>query len=315
MNSIKLPNYTAVIRTLGTAGDKYQRLLDSLVHQTHKPKKIVIYLAEGYPKPKETVGIEEVVYVKKGMVAQRAIPYNEVETKWMLMLDDDIAIEPDGVERIFSDTLESGADACAIDGFPHNMISLNQKIVMSILLTSIPRIGQKNKGYTVNLIGSDVYNLNPTKRYAWSTTNSGNAILCRKSDFLNIHFEDDLWLDDAPYAIPEDKVMFYKMHLNGLKAITHYKSGFTHLDAGTSVTSSDRAAKIEYSMARNNRIFYKLYIWPNLNSLQKIFALLLKSYQRVALGLYRIISQGTLYRSDRKRGLKDAQLYLDNFNK
>ena len=64
--------YTAVIRTLGTAGEKYQVLLDSLAAQTIKPEAILVYIAEGYPLPKETIGIEQYIYVKKGMVAQRA---------------------------------------------------------------------------------------------------------------------------------------------------------------------------------------------------------------------------------------------------
>ena len=76
--------YTAVIRTLGTAGAKYQQLLDSLQAQSVAPKAIIVYIAEGYPLPKETIGTERYVYVKKGMVAQRALPYDEVQTEWML---------------------------------------------------------------------------------------------------------------------------------------------------------------------------------------------------------------------------------------
>ena len=50
--------YTAVIRTLGTAGEKYQQLLDSLDRQTIKPSEIIVYIAEGYALPKETIGKE-----------------------------------------------------------------------------------------------------------------------------------------------------------------------------------------------------------------------------------------------------------------
>lgn len=82
--------YCAAIRTLGKAGDKYQTLLDSLKNQTIPPKKIIVYLAEGYDKPKETIGSEEVVYVKKGMVVQRALQYSEVDTEWMLLPDDSV---------------------------------------------------------------------------------------------------------------------------------------------------------------------------------------------------------------------------------
>ena len=80
-------NYTAVIRTLGTAGDKYQNLLKSLVLQTLQPLKIIVYIAEGYSIPQETVGIEQYVFVKKGMVAQRALNYDEVDTEYILFLE------------------------------------------------------------------------------------------------------------------------------------------------------------------------------------------------------------------------------------
>lgn len=86
--------YTAVIRTLGKAGEKYQCLLDSLVNQTIKPSRILVYIAEGYAIPKETIGWEEYIYVKKGMVAQRALDYREVETEYILFLDDDVYLPP-----------------------------------------------------------------------------------------------------------------------------------------------------------------------------------------------------------------------------
>jgi len=307
-----LPPYTAVIRTLGTASEKYQCLLNSLVSQTHSPEKIIVYLAEGYPKPQETVGVEQIVYVKKGMVAQRALPYREVDTEWMLMLDDDISIEPDGVERLFQAIIDTGADVCAVDALPHDLIPIRTKIIMAVLLSSIPRLGHSNMGYRVSIIGSDVYNPSPTKEYAWSTTNAGMAYLCRKSDFIGIKFEDDLWLDDSPYAIPDDKVMFYKMHLSGLKILTHYNAGFTHLDAGSSITGDERTARVEYSATRNNLIFYKLYVWPNLNATQKIAAIILRAYQKAAFAILNLFNGHIKYHSARVQGRADARMFLKN---
>lgn len=265
-----LPDYTAVVRTLGKAGEKYLRLLSSLENQTHKPSAILIYLAEGYDKPPESIGLEKIIYVPKGMVAQRALAYDEVATEWMLFLDDDMEIAPTGVETILRDTLNAKADVCAIDGFPHHKLPLSVKIKMCLLLSSLPRVGKHHKGYTISSLGIEFYNPLPKFDYAWSTTNSGNAFICKKSDFLKINFQEDLWLDDAPYAYPEDRVMFYKMHLAGLKILTHYNSGFIHLDAGTAVASSQKAVKIAYSEARNNYIFNHLYFKPNLSTTHKI---------------------------------------------
>ena len=101
--------YTAVIRTLGKAGEKYQTLLESLLAQTVAPRNIIVYIAEGYDLPKETVGIERYVYVKKGMVAQRALPYDEVETEYILFLDDDLYFPCDGVEKLYETLLKENA--------------------------------------------------------------------------------------------------------------------------------------------------------------------------------------------------------------
>ena len=54
--------YSAVIRTLGKAGKAYQTTLDSLMQQTIKPSSVVVYIADGYPIPNETIGIEKYVY-------------------------------------------------------------------------------------------------------------------------------------------------------------------------------------------------------------------------------------------------------------
>lgn len=315
-----LPSYSVAIRTLGLAGEKYKTLLKSLENQTHKPNKIFIYLAEGYERPKETIGKEEVIYTKKGMVAQRALPYNEVETEWILFLDDDIEIKPNGIENLFFRLLENDADVIAVDAFPHNTLPFHQKILMAILGSSIPRLFGNQKGYRINVLGSDVYNNRLDNDIAWSTTNAGMAFLCRKQDFINIHFEEDLWLDEAYYAIPEDKVMFYKMHLIGLKILTYYKQEFIHLDAGSTlknVNVKEKRKKITYSIARNNYIFQKLYLVPNLKLSQRMLRYLLLGITTITSHLYYLAKsiKGENYLKERLKGKKDAKQTLDTLLK
>ena len=79
---MSLPSYSVAIRTLGTAGDKYKRELESIAAQTVQPERVVVYLAEGYERPAFTVGKEDYVVVKKGMVAQRALPYDEIQSDY-----------------------------------------------------------------------------------------------------------------------------------------------------------------------------------------------------------------------------------------
>ena len=59
--------YCVAIRTLGTAGEKYQQLLDSIQTQTFSPRKILVYIPYGYPTPKETIGIEQIIRCEKAI--------------------------------------------------------------------------------------------------------------------------------------------------------------------------------------------------------------------------------------------------------
>ena len=141
--------YTAVIRTLGTAGAKYQTLLDSLAAQTIKPEAILVYIAEGYPLPKETIGIEQYIYVKKGMVAQRALQYKEVQTDWMLFLDDDVYLAPTSVETLFGQLMERNADVISPDVFPNAKRSFVGLLMMAVPGRMLWRKDDGKRGYNV----------------------------------------------------------------------------------------------------------------------------------------------------------------------
>lgn len=261
-------NYTVVIRTLGTAGKYYQRTLDSLLNQTIKPEAIIIYIAEGYPIPQETIGLERYVYVKKGMVAQRALPYNEVNTEYILFLDDDVYLPPTGVETLYNEMIECKAQAISPCTFSNHKVSWKSKIVQSLMGKEVTRLFGDRWAYKVLRTGGFSYNNNPINPIYESTTNAGPCFFCKKSDFLKIHFEEDLWLDDAPYALPEDQVMFYKMHLCGLKVLTSFDSGIIHLDAGSTMQASDeKVLKVIYSEFRNKTIFWYKYLYSQEKSL------------------------------------------------
>lgn len=309
----KIPPYTAVVRTLGKAGEKYQALLDSLRDQDFPPEKIIVYLAEGSPEPKETIGREQIVRVPRGMVAQRALPYDEVSTDWILFLDDDISIEPDGVSRLFKALEDYGADVVVADTFPHSGMSLKDKLIQGLTLSVISRFGGRERGYRVNILGTDCYNPRPGL-VGWSTTGAGNAFLCRKSDFLALNLEEEMWLDQSPYAIPDDKVMFFKMHCQGLRILTHYLSGFVHLDAETAA-SANRAESMAYSSERNNTIFYHRYVLPNIPAIKHPIARLLHAYHRAAMAAFHFITESRAgihrqMKSERRRGRADAKQFL-----
>lgn len=222
--------YSVAIRTLGQAGEKYQQELDSLNNQTIKPEKIVVYLAERYDKPKETIGWEEIVYVKKGMVAQRALQYTEIETPYILLLDDDVFIPRDGVEKLAKGLLENEGDCIAADTFPNHKMSLKSKVMSFVTGWAYPHFGG-DYAIKIHHTGHFSYLNNPKKDVYLADNVAGPCSLWKKKSLLRIHYEDELWLDDLGFAYGDEMLFFYKLRVNGGKLFLHYSTGIEHLDA------------------------------------------------------------------------------------
>lgn len=225
--------YCVAIRTLGQAGEMYQRELDSLNKQTIKPEKILVYLAEGYDKPKETIGWETIIYVKKGMVAQRALDFDEVTTPYVLFLDDDVYLPDDAVEKLAKGLLENQGDCIAADTFPNHKMSFVSKVKGFVTNWAHPHF-DKEWAIKIQQNGSFTYNNNPTKDVYKAMSAAGPCSLWRLDAFRNIHFADELWLDDLGFAYGDDLLYFYKLHVNGGKMLMHYTTGVKHLDAQSS---------------------------------------------------------------------------------
>lgn len=271
--------YTAVIRTLGTAGEKYQQLLDSLNEQSIKPSEIIVYIAEGYSLPKETIDKERYVYVKKGMVAQRALKYDDVKTEYILFCDDDIYLPSTAVEELYNTLKEENAQVISPDVFNNAQRPLMAEIMMTLSGRMRARRHDKIWGYKVMRNGGYSYNKNPKNRVYQSQTNAGPCFFCKKNDFLKIKFEEELWMDAMTYPLGEDQVMYYKMHCMGLKVLTHYETGIEHLDAGTSRISQEKEYKIIYSDFFFKNVFWHRFIYlPEHNLFMKFWDIICLSY-------------------------------------
>ena len=280
--------YTAVIRTLGTAGEKYQTLLNSLNRQTVQPSKILVYIAEGYAIPKETIGKEQYIYVKKGMVAQRALLYEEVDTEFILFLDDDVYLPETAVEQLYQYLTDYHADLISPDVFPNAERSFLGKCMMAISGRMLARRDDGKWGYKVMRTSGYSYNNNPKPRAYWSQTNAGPCFFCRKTDFLKIHFEEEQWMDNLKYAQGDDQVMYYKMYLSGLKQLTWFHSGIKHLDAGSSMINEDKEKMLIYSDLRFKTVFWHRFIYkPDKKFFSKIWSMICLGY---ALGFTLLIS-------------------------
>lgn len=221
--------YCAAIRTLGTAGDKYYQTLLSLKQQTIPPKKILVYIAEGYPLPKETIGIEQYVYVKKGMIAQRALPYKEVDTEYILLLDDDLAFPSSMVEKLFGEMQKCDADVISPNVFPNHNMTVLQKLYSIFFVGTFPMKSDKY-AFKIRKNGCYSYNNNPKKDVYLSQSAAGPCSLWKLNSFRSIHFEDEIYFDRFRYPLGEDQLLFYKAYLNGYKLLVDYNTGIQHLD-------------------------------------------------------------------------------------
>ena len=308
-------SYSVVIRTLGKSGSKYKATLDSIVAQSVPPSKIVVYLAEGYPMPLETVGIEEYVFVPKGMVAQRALPYEDVKTDWILFLDDDVYLPEDAVARLYNELQQHNAQVIAPCTFHNHKLEARKKITRSLTGKELCLLHSRRWAFKVTRTAGFAYNNNPTHAVYESQTNAGPCFLCRKDDFLAISLNEELWLDKAFYALPEDQVMFYKMFKKGLKVLTSFDSGIVHLDAGTTMQqSSERECKLVFSEYRNKLIFWHRFIYlPDRHMASRLLSIIaltyVLSFQSVKYLIILLSGKKQLARSF-FGGLKDGMTFL-----
>lgn len=222
--------YSAVIRTLGTAGDKYYQTLLSLKNQTIPPKKILVYIAEGYSLPKETIGIERYIYVKKGMIAQRALPYEEVDTDYILFLDDDVSFSTTTIENLAKELVNRKGDAISVNLFPNHEMPFLKKVFNIFSCGTFPMKSDKF-AYKIRKNGCYSYNNNPKNGVYLTQSGAGPFSLWKMGSYKSIHFEDEIYFDKFRYPLGEDQLMFNKAYLNGQKLLIDYSVEVNHLDS------------------------------------------------------------------------------------
>ena len=77
-------------------------------------------------------------------------------------------------------------------------------------------------GFIVNSAVED------NKQY-YSQSGHGTCVFGRTKALKELHFEEELWLQDAKYALPDDMVMFYKLYLRGNVIAMNREVEFVHL--------------------------------------------------------------------------------------
>jgi len=194
------------------------------------------------------------------MVAQRALKYDEVDTEYMLLLDDDLWLPADLMESMFKYLCAYNADVISPDIYPNHKRSILTELMMTVSGRMRARRYDHKYGYKVMSTSGYSYNKKPDSPIYISNTNAGACCLCRKKDFLMINFADELWMDHMPYAIGEDQVMFYKMYLYGLKQLTYYHSGIRHLDAGDNLGNKGKEKQLVENDYFFRRVFFQRFL-------------------------------------------------------
>ena len=233
----ELPAYSVAIRTLGLAGEFFQRELQSIEKQTIRPRKVVVYVAEecGADFRNGSFCGEEYVYVKKGMVAQRALRYDEIETEYVLLLDDDVELAPDSAEKMFRAMVEKEADCVGADTYRHQDRSFGQQLYTFLTNLDYPHFDSR-WAFKIHRNGSFSYlwrtpwcedKVLPTQYVA------GPCAMWRKDAIRGLRWEDEMWMDGEEFSYMDDTVESYKLHVNGGRMYLHYDTGVRNLNAKT----------------------------------------------------------------------------------
>ncbi len=230
--------YSIAIRTLGTSGEKFVRELESIKRQTVQPEKVVIYIAEGYARPEYTIGKEEYVWVKKGMMRQRVLRYEEIDSPLILLLDDDVELASDSAEKMIYALNEYHLDCIAADTFRNHKMPLSGKLYAAVTNLVFPHYSYK-WAFKIHSNGSFSYNNRVMRDVYLSQSAAGPASLWKKDVFLALHLTDELWLEKFGFPYGEDALTFNKLYKNGFRLGAHYSCGIRHLNA----QSSSRAFK------------------------------------------------------------------------
>lgn len=283
-------NYSVVIRTLGTSGDMYKKLLQSIEKQTIQPKEVLIVMAEGYQPPTDHIKNERIIYVRKGMVNQRIEGFKHAISKYLLVVDDDIAFEENFVDELYKQIKNSHADCVTPNLFPQSHKNKNI-IQLKYLILGIKRYSRKKSPYLLRIgrTGGTIAckQVSKDKIYKMQTANF-QCFFIKRDVALSIHFEEEMWLEDTGYAWPDDQVFFYKAYLKGFNTVFASNAYYRHLDAKTGNHTTNRMYSNYYTQQRNITIFWYKFLYTKAHKITEKQAL-------CCAFVYRIIAQTTFF--------------------
>ena len=226
---MKYPSYTVAIRTLGKAGEKYQKELDSLANQTLPAESINVYIPNGYNIPKETIGLEKYYRCDKGMVAQRALPFDEITSDYILFLDDDMVLPHNAVEDMFDKLAEIKGECISVSFEPPEAMTMRNLLKRAIISGWYPH-SDKKVAWKVAINGEYTFSACPEAKVLTTECVCFPIILISKAAYDKLCFNEERWLDCFGYSVHDEAVFGYKLLCSGVQPYLYFADGYQHLD-------------------------------------------------------------------------------------
>lgn len=311
-------DYSVIIRTLGKANEKYQKLLDSITNLRPQPREVIVVLPIGYDLPKQQLGWETFYYSEKGMVAQRTYGISVCKTKYAFFCDDDVNFESDFIEKLHEPIAE-GLGVLSVAPLYSFLPEKGVKTIISALMGgAIPTVFHKENYCTVLRGTGYSYNrhLKKERKYYLTQSAAGTCFYADVDELKKIHFEQETWIDQNGHASLEDQVMFYKAYLMGYTTIVVTNADYVHADARTSIQNNN--LKPRYCESFNKTVFWHRFIFPKeKNGAGRLLARFCFGYKKVFTLLYACFTV-TFKKVDKKsleltkQGYKDAYQYIES---
>jgi len=193
-----LNSITAIIPTIGRA-DSLRALLDSLAAQTHKPDEVIIADASNDPDTAHVVEAETRLTMKRihvqppNAVRQRMAAIELARCDNLLLLDDDVVLEPDCVQHLLA-VLQRNAGVVAVSADFNNQSWPAPTRIWQLYLRHVLRMDQEAwQGKVVGPLLRFGYNPVPDGPTPIEWLGSGNSLV-RRSAFLGAGGFSDFFL-------------------------------------------------------------------------------------------------------------------------
>lgn len=202
---------------------------------------------------------------------QRLLSYEDISSDCILMLDDDVALQPDSIEKLLKAMEENDADLIGADSFESHRLPFKVKLYSAISNLVFPHFSKK-QAFKIHQNGSFSYISNPQKDYYPSQSCGGNAMLWRVESYRKLRLRDELWLDHFPFAHGDDMLESYKVWRNGMTLGVVFNTGIRHIDNRTASDGFRRSPDhVMNRTAAMTAVWYRsLYNPGDTGTMQKI---------------------------------------------